>query len=82
MNHLYANDEGEVVAAKSAKEAGEHYDCELGGYDAPQSLWEKIEDCEEITVEDIHDTGQAITKTAGEWANEFETPVVIATTYI
>ena len=82
MNHLYQNGEGEIVAADSLEQAIRYHDCELGGMATPEDGWTQIPDDAKVPIGDPHGTGKTETKTAKEWASEYDEPTQAATTYL
>lgn len=80
MNHIFSNDEGELVVASTVEIAATYYDCTLGGLEKPElERWDLIPDCERIGI--VDETGLEQVKLASEWAAEFSSPTQIATTY-
>lgn len=80
MKHLFQNDDGELVAADTAEQAGRYHDCELGGYPEPVGDWRQLDDDEWVDIRDC-ETDAVEVKTAAEWAAEFDQPGIAATTY-
>lgn len=80
MNHLYQNEEGELVAADTLEDAARHHDCELGGSAEPDDEWSQVPDEKVVAITD-GESGERIQKTAREWAAECPSPVLVATTY-
>jgi hypothetical protein len=79
MLHCFMNDDGEVIAADTAEQAGRYHDIELGGHAEIQGTWRQMPDDKEWKVDDEEDGVQ--TKTCSEWAAEHETPGYVSTTY-
>jgi hypothetical protein len=88
MKHLYDNGEGELVVADSLQEAHHHHDVEMGGTNNPIELvemfsqWSQVDDDAEVPILDLEvDTTTITTKTAREWAEMYDEPTQVATTY-
>ena len=81
MKHLYRNNDGELVAANSVKQAGRYHDCTLGGEPEPLPDWEQVPDDERITIGGVGPRGGRRRKRAGDWAAEYKRVEIVATTY-
>lgn len=81
MRHLFQNEEGEVVAADTAEQAGRLHDCELGGDPEIVGEWTQIPDDQEITMTEEPEPPKKIKKTAAEWAADYMDTAVVSSTY-
>lgn len=79
MKHLYQNDEGEMVVADTLEQAAEYHDIILGGNTGPLSGWTQVGD--EVVVPIGNEDGTSESRTAKEWAEGWDEPTQIATTY-
>lgn len=76
MQHLYSNDDGEIVAADTPEQAAAHYDG-LTGEPAIDATWTQIEDDKMVTID--FENGPSERKAARDWAAECEEPIQVAT---
>lgn len=81
MKHLFSNYEGEVVAADTLDQAARFHDCELGGAADPEEGWSQIADTARIPFKEEEGDDPAETKTASEWAADYNEPTLVSTTY-
>jgi hypothetical protein len=70
MLHLFIDDDNNAYAATDLDHAKSIWTSDTG-MDANDTEWQCVPDERSITVDD---EGAKVTKTAGEWANETDTP--------